>query len=123
MFPATLTVSVVNVGTVGVVLILSVLVAVALLKEVIVLEPEWLTIPAALLVMPVIVPKPWILTVPVLVKFASAVVIAPEPVIVAVPELAKVVIEEALPIFTVPLFDNEPAPDKAVLTVRVPELV
>ena len=78
MLPAALTVRVEIVGT-GTALILSVLVEVALLKEVMVLVPEWLTIPKALLVIPVIVPDPLIFIVPMLVKLARAVVLVADP--------------------------------------------
>ena len=118
-------VSVVIVGTVGVVLIFKVLVALALLKLVIVPELDKFTIPAALFVIPAIVPDPLRLTVPVLVKFASAVLIAPEPDTLVVPELVNVVIEQVPPIFKVPVaaFVNPPVPARAVPTVNVLLLV
>ena len=102
---------------------LSVLVAVALLKAVI--EPELvrLTVPPALLVMPVIVPVPVRFNVPVLVKFASRVVIGPPSVLVKVPALASVLMEEVPPILSVPVLVKPPAPERIVPTVRVPLLV
>ena len=125
MLSAVVTVSVVMVGTVGVVLILSVLVAVALLKLVIVPEPEWFTIPAALLVMPVIVPEPLRLIVPVFVKFGNDVVLVAVPLIANVPEFVLVVIEDDPPvIFTVPVvFAKVPVPVKEVAEFIVPVLV
>jgi hypothetical protein len=84
VFPAALTVNVVIVGTVRA-LILSTLVEVALLKLVIVPELERLTIPPALLVIPVIVPDPPRLIMPVFVSLARAVLIAPLPVTSIVP--------------------------------------
>ena len=106
MLPAVLTVSVVKVGTVGVVLMFNVLVEVALLKLVTVLEPEWLTVPPALLVMPVMVFVLLILIVPVFVKLARAIVVVPAPDRLIVLALASV-----------------PAPDKVLVTANVPLLV
>jgi hypothetical protein len=126
VFPAALTVRVLIVGTVGVVLILSVLVEVALLKLVIVPEVARLTMPPALLVIPAIVPDPPRLSVPVLVKLARAVVIAPVPVMAVVPELVRVAIEQVPPIFSVleaAFVKPPPVPAKAVPTVKVPLLV
>ena len=125
MFPAVLTVSAVNVGTVGVVLILSVLVEVALLKEANVLEPEWLTIPPALLVIPVILPEPLTFTVPVLVKLASTVVHVAIPLMANVPAFVIVVGLHVPPvIFTVPkVFDKIPVPVNEVAEFIVPVLV
>jgi hypothetical protein len=129
VFPEALTVSVVIVGTVGVVLILSVLVEVALLKLVIVLDPEWFTIPPALLVIPVIVPEPLILIVPVFVKFANAVVVVPTADLFIIPAFSRVVIaHEPAPAplkYNVPLelFVNLPVPAKTDETVKFPLLV
>lgn len=123
VLPATVAVRVVNVGTVGVALIFNVLVAVALLKLVIVPEAVRLTIPLALFVIPVMALVPFRFTVPVLVKLASAVLMAPEPVIAVVPELASVETEQVPPRFKVLVFVKEPAPESAVLTVSVPLLV
>ena len=98
---------------------------VALLKLVIVPEFSRLTIPAALLVIPAIVPEPPKLIVPVFVKLARTVLIAPDPVIPIVPAFVSVVILDVPPTFKVPvaLFVNPPAPESAVLTVKVPLLV
>ena len=45
---------------------------------------------------------------------------APEPVIVVVPELVRVVIDDAPAIFNVPEFVNNPVPPNEVETVSVP---
>ena len=121
-----LVVSVLIVGTVAA-LMLSVLVAVALLKEVIVPELLRLTMPAALLVMPAIVPVPPRLIVPVLVKLARAVVMLPEPVTKIIPALVRVAIEQA-PLMLSVLFAklvNPPVPDRvpAILIVVDPDSV
>jgi hypothetical protein len=125
VFPAALTVRKVNVGTVGVVLILSVLVEVELLKPVIVLEPEWLTMPPVPLVIPVIAPEPLILIVPVFVKLATAVVLVAVLLIANIPPFVFVVIEQdPAVIFTVPeVFDKVPVPVKEVEEFIVPVLV
>ena len=125
MFPAVPIVSAVKVGTVGVVLIFSVLVAVALLKLVMVLEPEWFTVPPVLLVIPVIVPEPLILIVPVFVTFANAVVLVAFPLIAKVAAFVLVVIEHEPPvIFTVPeVFDKVPLPVNEVAEFIVPVFV
>ena len=109
------------VGTVKA-LILSSLVAVALLNAVMVPELARLTIPAAL-VMPAMVPVPPKLRVPVLVKLAVTVESAPEPVTFIVPELDKVVVERVPPVFRVEALAKVPAPERAVPTVKVPLLV
>ena len=110
------------VGTVKA-LIFSVLVDVALLKAVIVPELDRLTIPAALLVIPAIVPLPPKLRVPVLVKLAVTVEIAPEPVTLIVPEFDNVVVETLPPVFRVEALAKVPAPESAVPTVNIPLLV
>jgi len=122
--PAAVAVRVVMVGTVEA-LILSVLVAVALLNAVIVPEFARLTIPAALFVMPAIVPELFRLIVPVLVKFARRVEIAPDPVTPIVPALASVVTEEVPPMFNVlpTLLVRVLDPASAVDTVKVPLFV
>ena len=108
---------------------LSVLVEVALLKLVIVPEVARLTIPPALLVMPVIAPDPPRLIVPVLVKFASAVVILLVPLMAVVPAFVRVVIEQVPPMFNVYVAAllSVPVPDRdagrAVVVVIVPLLV
>jgi len=112
------------VGTV-VALMLSVLVAVALLRLVMVPELDKLITPAALLVMPEMVPEPLRFSVPVLVKLAKAVEIAPAFVMVTVPALARVVIDDDPPKFKVPVallvkLPVNDASDKAVDTVNVP---
>ena len=105
--------------------IFSVLVAVALLNDVIVPELVILKTPAALFVIPAIVPEPPRLIVPVFVKFASVVVNAPEPVTPIVPAFVRVATEQVPPILSVlaAVFDNAPVPARAVLTVIVPLLV
>lgn len=110
------------VGTVTA-LILNVLVDVALLKLVMVPELLRFTIPAALLVIPAIVPDPFKFIVPVLVKLASTVVIAPEPLITVVPELVSVVIEQVPLMLRVLEFVNVPNPEMAVVALTVPLLV
>ena len=82
-----------------------------------------LTIPAALLVIPAIVPVPLRLMVPVLVRFARAVLIAPEPVMVAVPVFVNVVMELVPPRLSVLVLVSPPVPESAVATVKVPLLV
>ena len=106
-------------------LIFSVLVVVALLKEVIVPELARLTMPPVLLVIPAIVPDPPRLRVPVLVKLASAVLMAPDPVIVIFPALLRVLIEQVPPRLSIPEAPSVkiPVPDSAVPIVRVPLLV
>ena len=118
MFPAVVAVRVVIVGTVRS-LMFRILVAVALLKDAIVPELTRFTIPPALLVIPVIAPEPVRLSVPILVKFARAVVIVPVPDFVIVPELARVVVDKVPPLFKVPRFVKAPAPDNAVFTVTI----
>lgn len=105
------------------VLILSVLVAVALSKSVTVLEPEWFTIPAALLVIPVIAPEPLMFNVPVFVRLANAVVIVPEPSWPIYPELASVVTEIDPVLLNVPALANIPNPASDELIAKVPLLV
>jgi len=102
VLPANVAVSVVIVGT-GLALMLSVLVAAALLNEVIMPELLRLTMPAALFVIPAIVPVPFKLMIPVLVKLARMVEIAPPLVLVmvAVPAFVSVVMEQVPPIFKV----------------------
>jgi len=119
------TVRTVNVGTTGVVLILRVLVEAELLKLVIVLEPEWLTIPPVPLVIPAITPDPLILIVPVFVKLDTIVVQVAEPLIANIPPLVIVEIEQVpAAIFTVPeVFDIVPVPVKEVEEFIVPVLV
>ena len=96
-------------------------------KFVIVPELFRLTIPAALLVTPAIVPDPDRLIVPVFVKPASRVDIAPAPVMVIVPLLFKPPVAE--PMVAVPLilsvlaFVKVPAPDNVVVTLSVPLFV
>jgi len=111
------------VGTAGVALMLSVLVEVALLKLVIVPEELKLTIPAALLVIPAMVPVPLRLIVPKLVRFARTVLMAPAPVMVAVPVFVNVVMELVPPRLSVPALVSPPVPESAVATVKVPLLV
>jgi len=95
----------------------------ALLKLAMVPELVRLTIPAALLVMPAILPEPPRFKVPLLVKLASTVLMTPVPVMVVVPELANVVNELVPPIVSVPVFVKVPEPDNAVPTVSVPAFV
>ena len=105
----------------GLALMLSVLVAAALLNEVIMPELLRLTMPAALLVMPAIVPEPLKFRVPVLVNLASAVLMAPKPLMVIFPALERVVTKQVPPRLSVPvaLLVKVPAPDKPVVTVSV----
>jgi len=114
------------VGT-GLALMLSVLVAAALLNEVIMPELLRLTMPAALFVIPAIVPVPFKLMIPVLVKLARMVEIAPPLVLVmvAVPAFVSVVMEQVPPIFKVrvALLVSPPVPVSAVATVKLPLLV
>jgi hypothetical protein len=115
------------VGTVGVVLIFKILELVALLNEVMVLEPEWFTVPPALLVIPEMVPDPLILIVPVLVKLLSIVVMVPVPDLLMVPLFASVVIEQppARVKFRIPEepLVSVPAPVRRVPTVNAALLV
>lgn len=106
-------------------LTLRVLVAVALLNDVIVPELVRLTIPPALFVMPVIEPEPLRLIVPVFVKLASAVVVVPLPVRSSVPALARVVMEHAPLRFSVfdALLVKELDPARVPETVNVVLLV
>ena len=125
MFPAAVIVSVEMVGTVGVVLIFSVLVLVALLNDVMILEPEWLTMPPALFVIAKIVPEPLMLMVPVLVKLRSTVADVAALLKAKVPALVLVAIEHPPPvIFTVPeVFDKMPDPVIEVAELIVPVFV
>ena len=104
---------------------LSTLVAVALLNAVMAPELARFTIPPALLVIPEMVPVPLRFSVPVLVKFAREVEMGPAPVFVVVPALASVVIETIPPRFSVPPAPlvNVPVPERVFPTVRVPLLV
>ena len=104
-------------------LILSVLVAVALLKAVIVPELARVTIPTALLVIPVIAPEPLKFNVPVFVRLATAVVIVPVPEWLIVPELASVLTEIAPVLVNVPVLTKLPAPESDELIAKVPLLV
>ena len=72
-----------------------------------------------------IVPDPLILTVPVLVKLANAVVLVAVPLIANVPPLVLVVTEHDPPvILTAPeVFDKVPVPVKDVDELIVPVLV
>ena len=91
---------------------LSMLVAVALLKELIKPELKRLTVPPALLVMPTIVPVPLRFIVPVFVKLARAVLMGPGPVLVKVPALAKTLMDDSPPKLKAPaaLLVNAPVP-------------
>lgn len=84
-----------------------------------------MTIPAALLVIPVIVPEPVMLTVPVLVKLPAPVVVVPVPERSTVPALARVAIEQLPLKFNVAAaaFVSPPVPAKVPLGVIVPVLV
>ena len=124
MLPGALTVRVPKWGTVRA-LMFRVLVAVALSNAVIEPEPIRLTVPPALLVMPVSVPVPLRFNVPVLVKFARAMVIGPPLVLLAVPALARVLMETVPPRLRVPAAPlvKPPVPERRVPTVSVPLLV
>ena len=102
--------------------ILRVLVAVALLNDVIVPELVRLTTPAALFVIPAIVPEPPRLIVPVFVKLARSVEIAPDPVTPIIPAFERAVTEQVPPMFSVfaALLVNVLEPASAVETVKVP---
>lgn len=119
MFPAVVVVKVV-IGTVAA-LMFNVLVAVALLNDVIVPELFRLTTPPALLVMPAIVPEPLRLIVPVFVKLPSAVVVVPLPVRSIVPAFVSVVMEHDPLRFSVfvALLVKAFDPARAVETVKV----
>lgn len=99
------------------------LVAVALSKAVMVPELAKFTIPAALLVIPVIAPEPPKLRVPVFVKLAVAVEVAPEPVMFIVPELSNVLTEIVPLLLNVPALTKIPAPPSDELIAKVPLLV
>ena len=118
VLPEAVAVSVVIVGTVAA-LMLSVLVDVLFVNAVIVPELAKLTIPPALLVMPVIAPDPLRFIVPVFVKFARTVVVEPLPVRSIVPKFARVVMEQAPLRFSV--FDALLV--KVLDPARVPETV
>ena len=125
MFPGAVTVNVEMLGGVPRALMLSTLVAVALLNAVMVPELARITTPPALLVIPVRVPVPLRWIVPVLVKFARGVEIGPAPVLFKVPALSSALIE-ALPLrLSVPvaLLVNLPVPSRVDPIVSVPLLV
>ena len=108
-------------------LILSKLVAVALLRVPIFPELTRWIVPPVLFVIPVIVPDPPRLRVPVFTKFAAAVLIVPEPFIFVVPALVRVVMEQLPLIVSVVVpgdaLVNAPTPKSAVETVSTLLLV